>query len=165
MIYWLRRIAKDIESPMLNSLLGSNGLQVERVVNQVRKTGKNKIGVLGLSFKAGTDDLRESPIVSMIENLIGKGYLLTIYDEEVSLAKIYGANKRYIEQSIPHISCLLKDRIDDVLNESEVLVVAKKGRRFEESVASLNHGTMVIDLVRILSNPSKRPASYEGICW
>lgn len=156
---------RDVEIPMLSSLLSSNRLQVERAVNQVKKIGKNKIGVLGLSFKAGTDDLRESPIVSMIENLIGKGYAVSIYDEEVSLARLHGANKRYIEHSIPHISSLLKDRIDEVLNNSEVLVVAKKGRCFEESVSSLNHGTVVIDLVRIFSDPSKRPASYEGICW
>jgi GDP-mannose 6-dehydrogenase len=156
---------KDVEIPMLNSLLSSNRLQVERAVNQVRKTGKNKIGVLGLSFKAGTDDLRESPIVSLIENLIGKGYAISIYDEEVSLARIHGANKRYIEHSIPHISSLLKERIEEVLEQSEVLVVAKKGRSFQESVAGLNHGSVVIDLVRIFSETSRRPAHYEGICW
>jgi GDP-mannose 6-dehydrogenase len=156
---------KDVEIPMLNSLLSSNRLQVERAVNQVRKTGKNKIGVLGLSFKAGTDDLRESPIVSLIENLIGKGYAISIYDEEVSLARIHGANKRYIEHSIPHISSLLKETIEEVLEQSEVLVVAKKGKTFEESVAGLNHGSVVIDLVRIFADSSKRPAYYEGICW
>jgi GDP-mannose 6-dehydrogenase len=156
---------KDVEIPMLNSLLSSNRLQVERAVNQVRKTGKNKIGVLGLSFKAGTDDLRESPIVSPIENLIGKGYAISIYDEEVSLARIHGANKRYIEHSIPHISSLLKETIEEVLEQSEVLVVAKKGKTFEESVAGLNHGSVVIDLVRIFADSSKRPAYYEGICW
>jgi GDP-mannose 6-dehydrogenase len=156
---------KDVEIPMLNSLLSSNRLQVERAVNQVRKTGKNKIGVLGLSFKAGTDDLRESPIVSLIENLIGKGYAISIYDEEVSLARIHGANKRYIEHSIPHISSLLKETIEEVLEQSEVLVVAKKGKTFEESVAGLNHGSVVIDLVRIFSEASRRPARYEGICW
>jgi len=156
---------RDIEVPMLNSLLHSNRLQIDKAVDQVRKTGKRKIGVLGLSFKAGTDDLRESPIVSMIENLIGKGYSISIYDEEVSLARIHGANKRYIEQSIPHISSLLKERIEEVVDQSEVLVVAKKGKSFEESVAGLNHGTVLIDLVRISSDQSKRPAHYEGICW
>jgi GDP-mannose 6-dehydrogenase len=156
---------KDVEIPMLNSLLSSNRLQVERAVHHVRKTGKNKIGVLGLSFKPGTDDLRESPIVSLIENLIGKGYSISIYDEEVSLARIHGANKRYIEQSIPHISSLLKERIEEVVDQSEVLVVAKKGKSFEESVTGLNHGSIVIDLVRIFSDPSSRPAYYEGICW
>lgn len=156
---------RDVEIPMLNALLHSNRLQVERAVDQVRKTGKNKVGVLGLSFKAGTDDLRESPIVSLIENLIGKGYSISIYDEEVSLARIHGANKRYIEHSIPHISSLLKEKIEEVVDESEVLVVAKKGKSFEESVAGLNHGSVVIDLVRIFSNPSRQPAHYEGICW
>jgi GDP-mannose 6-dehydrogenase len=156
---------RDLEIPMLNSILTSNRLQVDRAVNLVRKTGKNKVGVLGLSFKAGTDDLRESPIVSLIESLIGKGFAVSIYDEEVSLARIHGANKRYIEHSIPHISSLLKDSISEVLDQSEVLVVAKKGKCFEESVASLNHGSVVIDLVHIFSDTSKRPAAYDGICW
>ena len=156
---------KDVEIPMLRSLLDSNRLQVERAVDQVRKTGKNRIGVLGLSFKAGTDDLRESPIVSLIESLIGKGYSISIYDEEVSLARIHGANKRYIEQTIPHISSLLKERIEEVVKESEVLVVAKKGRSFEKNVAGLNHGSVVIDLVRIFSDRTRRPVNYEGICW
>jgi GDP-mannose 6-dehydrogenase len=156
---------RDVEIPMLRSLLESNRLQVDRAIDQVRKTGKNRVGVLGLSFKAGTDDLRESPIVSLIESLIGKGYSISIYDEEVSLARIHGANKRYIEHSIPHISSLLKERIEEVIDQSEVLVVAKKGKSFEESVAGLNHGTVLIDLVRIFSDPSRRPAHYEGIYW
>jgi GDP-mannose 6-dehydrogenase len=156
---------RDVEMPMLNSLLSSNRLQVERAVDQVRKTGKNKVGVLGLSFKAGTDDLRESPIVSLIENLIGKGYSISIYDEEVSLARIHGANRRYIEESIPHISALLKEKMEDVMETSEVLVVAKKGRSFEERIAGLNHGSVVIDLVRIFSDRSRYPTNYEGICW
>ena len=156
---------RDIEIPMLNSLLESNRLQVARAVDQVTKTGKNRIGVLGLSFKAGTDDLRESPIVSLIESLIGKGYAISVYDEEVSLARIRGANKRYIEQSIPHIASLLRERIQDVIDESEVLVVAKKGESFEESVAGLNHGSVVVDLVRIFSDRSRQPVNYEGICW
>jgi GDP-mannose 6-dehydrogenase len=156
---------RDVENPMLNSLLTSNRLQVERAVDQVRRTGKNKIGVLGLSFKAGTDDLRESPIVSLIESLIGKGYSISIYDEEVSLARIHGANKRYIEHSIPHISSLLKGRIEDVLHKSEVIVVAKKNKFFEKSVAGLNHGSVVIDLVRVLADRERQSANYEGICW
>jgi GDP-mannose 6-dehydrogenase len=156
---------RDVDSPMLNSLLTSNRLQVERAVEQVRRTGKNKVGVLGLSFKAGTDDLRESPIVSLIETLIGKGYSISIYDEEVSLARIHGANKRYIEQSIPHISSLLQEKIEDVVHSSDVIVVAKKSKSYEKSVANLNHGSVVIDLVRILSDKERRPVNYEGICW
>jgi GDP-mannose 6-dehydrogenase len=157
---------KDVELPMLNSLLTSNRLQIERVLNQVKRTGKTKIGILGLSFKAGTDDLRESPVVNLIESLIGKGYTVVIYDEEVSLARIHGANKRYIEHSIPHISSLLTERIEDVFNRSEVIVIAKKGELFEEKVSNLNHGSIIIDLVRVFSDRSKPPpASYEGICW
>jgi GDP-mannose 6-dehydrogenase len=156
---------QDVELPMLSSLLNSNRLQIERALDTIRKAGKNKVGVLGLSFKAGTDDLRESPIVNLIENLLGKGYSIAIYDEEVSLARIHGANRRYIEHAIPHISSLLKPRIEEVIEQSEVLVVAKKGESFEESLAGLNHGSVVIDLVRIFSDRSRLPSNYEGICW
>jgi GDP-mannose 6-dehydrogenase len=156
---------KDVELPMLNSIFTSNRLQIERAVSEVKKAGKNKVGVLGLSFKPGTDDLRESPIVSLIETLIGKGYSVSIYDEEVSLAKIRGANKRYIEQSIPHISSLLKSEMDQVLNESEVLVLAKRGKAFEEKVMGLNHGTVVIDLVRLFSDAARQSDNYRGLCW
>jgi GDP-mannose 6-dehydrogenase len=97
--------------------------------------------------------------------LIGKGYSISIYDEEVSLARIHGSNKRYIEYTIPHISSLLKPRIEEVVEQSEVLVVAKKGKLFEKSLAGLNHGSVVIDLVRIFSDRSRLPSNYEGICW
>jgi GDP-mannose 6-dehydrogenase len=155
----------DVEFPLLGSILPSNRLQIERALSQVQRIGKNRVGVLGLSFKSGTDDLRESPIVSLIESLIGKGYSVSIYDEEVSLARIHGANKRYIEHSIPHISSLLRNTVDEVLSESEVVVVAKKGKIVAEKIMGLNHGTAVIDLVRLFPNSSKQPANYHGICW
>lgn len=156
---------QDVELPMLNSILTSNRLQIDRAFNQVKKTGKNKIGVLGLSFKSGSDDLRESPIVSLIEMLIGKGYAVSIYDEEVSLAKIRGANKRYIEHTIPHISSLLKSSVDEVLNGSEVLVIAKRDDALSEKISGLNHGTSIVDLVRLYPDLSAQPANCSGICW
>ena len=155
----------DVEMPMLGSLLPSNRQQIDIAFNLVRRTGKTRIGVLGLSFKAGTDDLRESPIVTLIESLIGKGYKVTIYDEEVSLAKLYGANRRYIEQTIPHISSLMTGSLDEVFEASDVIVVSKKGPQFGEAVRSNSGDRIVIDLVRLWPELNGSPTSYEGICW
>src|SRR5215831_7684976 len=113
----------DVEVPLLGSILTSNRQPAERAVDAVLRTGRKKIAVLGLSFKSGTDDLRESPMVSLIETLIGKGYQLSIYDRDVSLARLFGANKEYIEREIPHISQLMCSTIDEVLESSEVIII------------------------------------------
>ncbi len=155
----------DVDVPMLSSLLPSNRQQIDNAFSMVRKTGKTRIGVLGLSFKAGTDDLRESPIVTLIESLIGKGCKVRIYDEEVSLAKLHGANRNYIEQVIPHISSLMGASIEEVIKESEVIVVSKKGPEFAEAIRNLSGDRLVIDLVRLWPERNGKPAHYEGICW
>jgi GDP-mannose 6-dehydrogenase len=155
----------DVELPMLNSLLESNRKQVDLAFNLVRRTGKNSVGILGLSFKAGTDDLRESPIVALTETLIGKGFRVRVYDEEVSLAKLYGANRRFIEQTIPHISSLMSSSLEEVVNNSEVILVSKKGNQFSEAVAKLPADRAVIDLVRLFPRNNGTPPTYEGICW
>jgi len=155
----------DVEMPMVKSLLESNRKQIDIAFNMVRRTGKTRIGVLGLSFKAGTDDLRESPIVTLIETLIGKGYKLSIYDEEVSLARLYGANRRYIEHAIPHISSLLIPTIEELLANCEVVIVSKKGPQFAEALKNLPADRQVIDLTRLQFDPNEKPANYEGICW
>lgn len=116
----------DIEVPVLSSILPSNRQQVERAVDMVLATGKKRVGVFGFSFKAGTDDLRESPMVTLIETLIGKGLQLQIYDRDVSLARLFGANKEYIERQIPHIAQLMRTSIDEVLEFAEVLVLGNK---------------------------------------
>ena len=155
----------DVETPVLSSLLESNRNQMEIALNMVRKSGKTRIGVLGLSFKGGTDDMRESPVVTLVESLIGKGYKVRIYDEEVSLAKIRGANRRYIEETIPHISSLMTGSIDDVILSSEVIVVSRKGRQFAEAIERQADDRLVVDLVRLWPDLSGIPAKYEGICW
>jgi GDP-mannose 6-dehydrogenase len=155
----------DVDLPMLGALLPSNRQQIDIAFNMVRRTGKKRIGVLGLSFKAGTDDLRESPIVTLIESLIGKGYHLKIYDEEVSLARLYGANRRYIEHTIPHVSSLMTASVDEVFNASEVIVVSKKGSQYGEAVRSRSGNRVVIDLVRLWPELNGSPEIYEGICW
>jgi GDP-mannose 6-dehydrogenase len=150
---------------MLSSLLPSNRQQIDNAFNMVRRTGKSRIGVLGLSFKAGTDDLRESPIVTLIESLIGKGCKVRIYDEEVSLAKLYGSNRHYIEQIIPHLSSLMAGSIEEVIEECEVIVVSKKGPRFGDAVKNHSGNRVVIDLVRLWPELNGGLVNYEGICW
>jgi len=155
----------DVELPMLSSLLESNRKHLELAFDMIRRTGRMSVGMLGLSFKAGTDDLRESPIVALTENLIGKGYRLKVYDEEVSLAKLRGANRRYIEQTIPHISSLMSSSLEEVLETSEVVLIAKKGPRFLDAINKLPDDRIVIDLVRLFPQSNGRPHLYEGLCW
>src|SRR3989454_1408674 len=154
----------DLELPLLSSVLRSNQVQLEKGIRMVLDTGHRRVGVLGISFKAGTDDVRESPIVVLIETLIGKGYHIAIYDEEVSLAKLYGANKRYLEESIPHITSLMKSSVQEVIEKSDIVIVSNLTELFKKEMACLNHDTFVVDLVRILPDLDER-TSYEGICW
>lgn len=154
----------DVEAPVLSAILPSNRLQVERAVEMVLRTGKKKIGVLGMSFKAGTDDLRESPMVALIETLIGKGLQLAIYDKDVSLARLFGANKEYIEREIPHISKLMRNDLKEVIDEAEVIVVGNRSPEFREIEKMRRDGQKIIDLVRLFEE-KKSGDWYEGICW
>ena len=154
----------DVETPVLTAILASNALQIERAIDMVVRTGKKRIGVLGFSFKAGTDDLRESPMVTMIESLLGKGYKLSIYDRDVSLAKLFGANKEYIEREIPHISDLMRPSIAEVLQASDVIVIGNKAEEFLEIEKTLKPDQIVIDLVRLFEHGTTT-GTYNGICW
>lgn len=154
----------DVEAPVLSSILPSNRLQIERAVEMVLRTGKKRIGVLGFSFKAGTDDLRESPMVALIETLIGKGLQLVIYDRDVSLARLFGANKEYIEREIPHISQLMRGSVEEVLANSEVIIIGNKAEEFRVLVAQLRSDQIIIDLVRLFDGRVSDSA-YCGICW
>ena len=154
----------DVEVPVLSSILPSNRLQIEKAIDLALRTGKKRVGVLGFSFKAGTDDLRESPMVTLIETLIGKGLQLAIYDRDVSLARLFGANKEYIEREIPHVAQLMRGSMEEVLAESEVLIVGHPAEEFRGIESRLKDGQLVIDLVRILATPANND-SYQGICW
>jgi GDP-mannose 6-dehydrogenase len=153
----------DVEAPLLSAILESNRLQVARAVEMVVRTGKKRVGVLGFSFKAGTDDLRESPMVSLIETLIGKGFQLALYDRHVSLARLFGANKEYIEREIPHISQLMRAGIEEVLDSSDVIIVGNKAQEFQAIEDRLRGDQQVIDLVRLFDKTSDD--WYQGICW
>ncbi|HTM03374.1 MAG TPA: nucleotide sugar dehydrogenase [Vicinamibacterales bacterium] len=155
----------DLELPMINAVLQSNHLQVQHAVDRIVDTGRRKIGLFGFSFKAGTDDLRESPMVILAEALLGKGYQLCIYDRNVSLARLVGANKTYINEQIPHLSQHLCESLDDVIARSEVLVIGNPAGEFTEAVYRCRPDQLVIDLVRLPLDFSRVSAQYDGICW
>ncbi len=156
---------EDLNLPVLQAIMHSNDQQARQGVEMVIRTGKKRVGLLGLSFKAGTDDLRESPMVYLAETLLGKGYEIKIYDENVALARLMGANKAYIEQVIPHISSLMCDSLEEVVEHAEVLVIGNRGERFGEAIARSFNGHHVIDLVRIPTELDSVGQSYQGICW
>jgi GDP-mannose 6-dehydrogenase len=156
---------EDLKLPLLNSILDSNENQVKMGINLIKKTKKKKIGIFGFSFKPGTDDLRESPMVELIETLLGKGYKISIYDKNVSIAKIFGANKQYIEKEIPHISSLMSSSIEDVLSRSEVLVIGNNSKEFKKIPELMREDQIIIDLARIADGKNERERKYEGICW
>jgi GDP-mannose 6-dehydrogenase len=155
----------DLELPVLGAVLETNRKQVELAFNLIRQAGKSRVGVLGLSFKGGSDDLRESPIVVLIESLIGKGHKLAIFDEEVALARLVGANKYYIEQAIPHISSLMVRSAKEVIEASDVVVVGKRNPQIEEALANNSDSKLVIDLIRLSPAAMEASRNYQGICW
>lgn len=156
----------DVDLPLISQILPSNRQQIQIAIDQILETGKHRIGLLGFSFKAGTDDLRESPVVILAEALLGKGLSLKIYDKNVSVARLVGANKDYIEKQIPHLSSLLCDTIAEVIDGSELIVVGNQGPEFSDAVAACRRDQIVIDLVRLPHAATARTeADYRGICW
>ncbi len=154
----------DLKTPLLDSLLESNDYQVERGLQMVTSTGKKKVGILGFAFKAGTDDLRESPMVTLIEALIGKGYDISVYDSNVYLSKLLGKNKDFIAAHIPHISRLMEEKMEDVIARSEVLVIGNNSPEFNDVLSMIPEDKVIIDLVRIQKEKTSE-GNYKGICW
>lgn len=152
----------DVNLPMLTNVLASNQHQIERAAEMILRAGKKNIGMLGLSFKTNTDDLRESPIVALVERLIGKGLKLSIYDREVELARLFGANKEFIENGIPHISSLMRKELQEVIDSADLIVIGKRDEEFRAAASGSNK--LIIDLVRILDQGESRE-NYQGICW
>jgi len=155
----------DLDLPVLNAILPSNRLQVEHAFDEVIETGRKNVGLLGFSFKEGTDDLRESPIVTLAEMLIGKGLHLKIYDKNVSIARLMGANKKYIEETITHLSSLMVGSIDDVIAQSDVIVIGNQGAEFVDALKKVRDDQIVIDLVRLPVQTRDLPKGYRGLAW
>lgn len=153
----------DLQLPILTSILPSNEMQIARGVQLITGKGNTRVGVLGFSFKAGTDDLRESPLIEVIERLIGKGYDLRIYDKNVNIASLVGANRDFILNHIPHISKLMVGDIDAVLNHAQTIVIGNKDPDFNAVPERLREGQVLIDFVRVIEGSSN--GNYDGISW
>ena len=162
LIYQARRLDADI--PLLGAIIPSNTAHVERALRLIQDQERKRIGFLGFSFKAGTDDLRESPIVELIERLIGKGCDVMVYDRNVSLANLEGANRAHIEREIPHIASLMADSVADVMAFAEVVVIGNASEEFRDVPDRIGDEQVVIDLVRISPEERSKPG-YQGICW
>jgi len=156
--------SNDLSLPILTSVLPSNEMQVSRGMQMIVDKGHKKVGVLGFSFKAGTDDLRESPMIEVIERLLGKGFDIRIYDKNVNIASLVGANRDFILNHIPHISRIMVDSMDAVLDHGETVVIGNKDPEFQRVPQSLRNGQVLVDFVRISDRRSEE-GIYDGICW
>ena len=154
----------DLQLPILTSILPSNELQIARGLQMIMEKENTKVGILGFSFKAGTDDLRESPVIEVIERLIGKGYDLRIYDKNVNIARLVGANRDFILNRIPHISKLMVNSPDAVLEHAGTVVIGNADPEFHEITKQVRDDQQIVDFVRVMDGRSER-GKYDGICW
>lgn len=155
---------RDLQMPILTSILPSNEVQVARGLEMIYETGHTRVGVLGFSFKAGTDDLRESPVIEVIERLLGKGYDLRLYDRNVNLARLVGANRDFILNHIPHISRLMVGSLEEVLAHAETVVIGNNDPDFAAIPEQLRNDQVLIDFARV-SKARTSHGNYNGICW
>jgi GDP-mannose 6-dehydrogenase len=155
----------DVSVPMLSAILASNQLHVERALELILESGKRSVGMIGLSFKSGTDDLRESPLVALAERLIGKGLQLKVFDPEVHMSRLIGANRRYIEETIPHVASLMCPHLEEVVENCDVLIVGIKPDDLPAQLqAIVRKDQLLLDLVNLPTKESLR-CQYQGICW
>ena len=155
-------MTEGLSVPLLNAIIESNDQQIRNAVQRVVSLERHKIGVLGFAFKGGTDDLRESPVVTLIETLLGKGFEIKLYDSYVSLARLIGANRRFIEQRIPHISRLMVDSMEEIISSCDLVIIGNQSAEFEEALSRLSPEQHIIDLTPAKKIPDLR-AGYERI--
>ncbi len=155
----------DLNLPLLNSVLPTNEIQVDRALGMITSAGLRRIAFLGISFKSGTDDLRESPQVALLERLLGKGYKIGVYDRNVHLARLVGANRAYIEEVIPHIAEILSDDLARTVAQSDLIVVGNGAAEFRELPQMMRSDQRVVDLVRIPGLQQALGDRYDGVNW
>ncbi|TDY03766.1 nucleotide sugar dehydrogenase [Thiohalophilus thiocyanatoxydans] len=156
---------QDAEVPMLTGVIPSNQQQIDHALQFILRSEKRRVGMIGLSFKSGTDDLRESPLVTLAEQLIGKGIDLRIHDPNVQLSRLIGANRRYIEEKLPHIGRLLIDDCAELIRESDIVMVGLSDAHLvEQVIAEAGEAQVVLDLVG-MPGRDRLKAAYRGICW
>jgi GDP-mannose 6-dehydrogenase len=156
---------EDLDLPLTNAIMSSNRSQIERAVDWVLQTKKRKVAILGISFKAGTDDLRESPLVTVTERLIGKGMQIKIYDNNVSIARLVGANKAYIEKEIPHISSLMVSTVKEAVEHGDVLIIGNGSAEFKQLTELCKPNQQILDLAHIPELADIEGVDYHGVVW
>jgi GDP-mannose 6-dehydrogenase len=154
----------DVDTPILDAAMTANEIQLDRAYRMIAGTGARRLGLLGLSFKPNTDDLRESPLVELAERLLGKGFMLKIYDPNVSYGELTGANLQYVMSHLPHLSRLLVDSVDEMCQGAQAIIIGKKDAAAASLVDRLGGKTPIIDLVRV-NAVQRSNGSYDGICW
>jgi GDP-mannose 6-dehydrogenase len=162
-VHWAKE--RDVDAPVLSAILPSNQYQIARAIELVENTLLHKIGILGLSFKPATDDVRESPTIALIETLVGRGYEVSLYDEIVDPEKLIGVNRAFLERALPHIASLIRQSMGDVIRESEVVVIANGSPGFSRVPQFIRDDQILIDLVGIAKDAQGMKGQYEGICW
>ncbi len=156
---------RDVATPLLRSIMDSNQLQIERGIRMIEQAGKSRIGVLGLSFKASTDDVRESPVIPMVETLVGRGYHVSIYDPCVKPEEIFGANEQFLRGALPHFAKLMRTDAENMVAESDVVVITNGSQEFSRLVESAAGEKVIIDLHGLGKNENGKNGNYQGICW
>ncbi|MHB2031982.1 MAG: UDP-glucose dehydrogenase family protein [Gemmatimonadaceae bacterium] len=154
-----------LATPLLRGVMDANDEQVAHALRRALAAKKRRIAVLGLSFKAGTDDLRNSPAVTLVEALLGKGYNVGIFDPDVDVERLLGANRRYIEHEIPHLAAIMHADPSALLGTAELIIVTKKTAVYRALVCAARPDQALLDLVHILDNATQTAASYDGLCW
>jgi GDP-mannose 6-dehydrogenase len=155
----------DLELPVIGSIMQSNERHVEEAVQLIERLRRRRVGVLGLSFKAGTDDLRESPILRVVGTLVGKGYSLLLHDPNIDMERVLGANRRFVEDEVPYLPDRLKPTVAEVVKGSEVIVVANHSREYKDVGALLKPGQVLVDLAHAVDRASVAHAEYHGLAW
>jgi GDP-mannose 6-dehydrogenase len=156
---------RNLQLPMLTSILASNERHVERALEMILRRGRRKVALFGLAFKPGTDDLRESPLVTLAERLIGRGFELAIFDRSVDLGRLTGTNLEYIDREIPHLDRLVTNSIDETLAGAGTIVIGHVPKDAVPAIAAAANGRCVIDLQGVPALQGRREVDYEGICW
>lgn len=163
LVHWAKE--RDVNAPVLNAILPSNQYQLQRAIELVESTTRHRIGVLGLSFKPATDDVRESPTITLIETLVGRGYEVSVYDEIVDPEKLIGVNRAFLERQLPHVVSLMRHSLEEVVQEVDVVIIANGSPGFYRVPQLLRNDQILIDLVGIAKDQNDMQGTYEGICW
>jgi len=156
---------RDLQLPVIENILRSNDRHVEEAILLIERLKKRRIGVLGLSFKAETDDLRESPILRVVGTLVGKGYSMLLHDPHLDLERLLGANRRFVEDEVPYLPERLRTSIAEVLDGSEIVVVAHGAKEYREIGPKLRAGQSLVDLVHAVDPRTVATGEYHGLAW